>query len=96
MFFRDDEDDIARRRTENEDKSMFFYSDEEDDDEGSLFWNSKNKISYDELYGGDVSNISRQALHCTNLKFIHPITDEVVNVRADLPEDMINIIKHNE
>ena len=50
----------------------------------------------DELYGGDVSNISRQALHCTNLKFIHPITDEVVNVRADLPEDMINIIKHNE
>lgn len=50
----------------------------------------------DELYGGDVSNTSRQALHCTNLKFIHPITDEVVNVRADLPEDMINIIKHNE
>ena len=50
----------------------------------------------DELYGGDVSNISRQALHCTNLKFIHPITDEAVNVRADLPEDMINIIKHNE
>ena len=50
----------------------------------------------DELYGGDVRNISRQALHCTNLKFIHPITDEVVNLRADLPEDMINIIKHNE
>ena len=54
MFFRDDEDDIARRRAENEDKSMFFHSDEDDDDdEGSLFWNSKNKISYDELYGGE-------------------------------------------
>ena len=53
MFFRDDEDDIARRRAENEDKSMFFHSDEEDDDEGSLFWNSKNKISYDELYDGE-------------------------------------------
>ena len=50
----------------------------------------------DELYGGDVSNISRQALHCTNLKFIHPITGKVVNVRADLPEDIISIIKHNE
>ena len=50
----------------------------------------------DEIYGGDVSNISRQALHCMNLKFIHPITDEVVNVRADLPEDMISVIKHNE
>lgn len=53
MFFRDDEDDIARRRAENDDKSMFFHSDEEDDDEDSLFWSSKNKISYDELYGGE-------------------------------------------
>ena len=32
---------------------MFFHSDEEDDDEDSLFWSSKNKISYDELYGGE-------------------------------------------
>lgn len=46
----------------------------------------------DELYGGDVSNISRQALHCTNLKFIHPITDEMINVRVDLPNDMTNVI----
>ena len=53
MFFRDNEDDIARRRAENDDRSMFFHSDEEDDDEGSLFWNSKNKISYDEMYGGE-------------------------------------------
>jgi len=53
MFFRDDEDDIARRRAENDDKSMFFHSDEEDDDEDSLFWSSKNKISYDEMYGGE-------------------------------------------
>lgn len=54
MFFRDDEDDIARRRAENDDRSMFFHSDkDDDDDEGSLFWNSKNKISYDEMYGGE-------------------------------------------
>ena len=53
MFFRDDKDDIARRRAENDDKSMFFHSDEEDDDEDSLFWSSKNKISYDEMYGGE-------------------------------------------
>ena len=50
----------------------------------------------DGLYGGDMRLISRQALHCSNLAFIHPITDEVVNVRAVLPEDMISIIKHNE
>ena len=52
MFFRDDEDDIARRRAENDDRSMFFHSEEEDDDV-SLFCNSKNKISYDEMYGGE-------------------------------------------
>ena len=50
----------------------------------------------DELYGGDVRLITRQALHCNNLIFNHPITSEIVNVKADLPEDMINIIKHNE
>lgn len=54
MFFGDNEDDIARRKAENDDKSMFFHSDEEDDDEGSLFWDSKNKISYDEMYGGEI------------------------------------------
>ena len=53
MFFRDSDDDIARRKAENDDRSMFFHSDEEDDDEGSLFWDSKNKISYDEMYGGE-------------------------------------------
>ena len=53
MFFRDDEDDVARRRAENDDRSMFFHSDEDDDEDGSLFWSSKNKISYDELYGGE-------------------------------------------
>ena len=46
----------------------------------------------DELYSGDISNISRQALHCMNLKFIHPITDEMINVKADLPFDMTSVI----
>ena len=50
----------------------------------------------DELYGGDVSLISRQALHCSNLAFIHPISGEKVNVCINLPDDMSNIIKHNE
>ena len=50
----------------------------------------------DELYGGDVRLITRQALHCNNLIFNHPITGEIVNVKVDLPEDMISVIKHNE
>ena len=50
----------------------------------------------DELYGGDVSLITRQALHCSNLAFIHPIIGEKINVSVNLPNDMNNIIKHNE
>lgn len=50
----------------------------------------------DELYGGDVSLIRRQALHCSNLAFIHPISGEKVNVCVNLSDDMSNIIKHNE
>ena len=50
----------------------------------------------DELYGGDVSLINRQALHCSNLAFIHPISGEKVNICTNLPDDMSNIIKHNE
>lgn len=46
----------------------------------------------DELYGGDISLISRQALHCSNLAFIHPISGEKVNVCTNLPDDMSNII----
>ena len=46
----------------------------------------------DGLYGGDMRLISRQALHCSNLAFIHPITDEMINVRVDLPNDMTNVI----
>ena len=46
----------------------------------------------DGLYGGDMRLIPRQSLHCSNLVFIHPITDEMINVRIDLPNDMTNVI----
>lgn len=46
----------------------------------------------DELYGGNKNFINRQALHCHNLKFIHPITNEKLNIVSNLPKDMIEII----
>ena len=36
--------------------------------------------------------IDRQALHCYNLKFKHPITRKNIDVVAQLPEDMNNIV----
>ncbi|MGN0690644.1 MAG: RluA family pseudouridine synthase, partial [Oscillospiraceae bacterium] len=47
----------------------------------------------DELYGGDASLLSRQALHCGRLSFIHPLSNERVTVECPLPEDMWALLK---
>jgi 23S rRNA pseudouridine1911/1915/1917 synthase len=41
----------------------------------------------DSLYGNSSSFINRQALHCYNLKFIHPISQIMLNLFADIPDD---------
>nr|WP_218925326.1 MULTISPECIES: RluA family pseudouridine synthase [unclassified Gemella] len=46
----------------------------------------------DKLYGGEDIFIDRQALHCYNLSFCHPITKERLNFISDLPEDINNIL----
>lgn len=47
----------------------------------------------DDLYGGDHELMNRQALHCHHLEFIHPFTNEKVEIELDLPEDMKNLLK---
>jgi 23S rRNA pseudouridine1911/1915/1917 synthase len=47
----------------------------------------------DDLYGGDTSFISRQALHCKKIQFLHPFSKEELTFLASLPEDMNNILK---
>ena len=50
----------------------------------------------DELYGGDVSLIKRQALNCSNLAFIHPITREFIDIKVEIPADMKKVIEYNK
>lgn len=50
----------------------------------------------DELYGGDVSLIKRQALNCSNLAFIHPITREFIDIKVEIPVDMKKVIEYNK
>ena len=45
----------------------------------------------DDLYGGGLDRIKRQALHCGRLDFVHPITKQSLTVKASVPEDMKNI-----
>lgn len=47
----------------------------------------------DTLYGSSSPLISRQALHCYQMRFIHPITKQEVVYESNLPEDMSTIIK---
>lgn len=49
----------------------------------------------DRLYGGDDS-IDRQALHCGEASFVHPITGEKVRVVSPLPEDMARLLKRKD
>ena len=46
----------------------------------------------DDLYGGSREKISRQALHCGQVDFVHPITNEKLKVIANLPQDMSLLI----
>ncbi|MFJ5714918.1 RluA family pseudouridine synthase [Neobacillus sp. NPDC093127] len=47
----------------------------------------------DDLYGGDVSLIDRQALHCKKIQFTHPFSGEEMILRATLPTDMREILE---
>lgn len=46
----------------------------------------------DDLYGGSLDFINRQALHCKQLSFYHPFIEDTLTFQADLTEDMKKII----
>lgn len=47
----------------------------------------------DRMYGVERNDITHQALHCGEIRFIHPITKKKMSLRADIPEDMAQFIK---
>lgn len=49
-------------------------------------------LAGDDMYGGSVDLISRQALHCKTVSFLHPITHEQIEVTSEIPEDIKRII----
>ena len=46
----------------------------------------------DDLYGGTLSLMNRQALHCRTLSFLHPILGETITLHAKTPEDLSRLI----
>ncbi len=49
-------------------------------------------LAGDDLYGGSLELINRQALHCKDVSFIHPDTKERIILHTELPEEYERII----
>ena len=49
----------------------------------------------DDLYGGSLDLLKRQALHSYKISFIHPITQQKLSFEATLPNDMLNLMLHS-
>ncbi|MDR0330472.1 MAG: RluA family pseudouridine synthase [Chitinispirillales bacterium] len=56
----------------------------------------------DKVYGGGedggingIDTIQRQALHCESLSFTHPHTNSILEIRAELPEDILCMIENH-
>ncbi len=48
----------------------------------------------DSLYGTNSKLINRQALHSCKVSFIHPLTKEHMNIEANLPNDILNLMQN--
>ncbi len=46
----------------------------------------------DDLYGGSCDDFDRQALHCSTIRFVHPLTKKLMKFTAPLPGDMANLL----
>jgi len=44
-------------------------------------------LAGDDMYGGNHDIISRQALHCERVSFIHPVSNRAISLKSPLPED---------
>lgn len=48
----------------------------------------------DDLYGGSVRLIDRQALHAAEMSFTHPLTGEAVALASPLPADIMTLLNN--
>ena len=48
----------------------------------------------DSLYGASSKLINRQALHSCKVRFVHPLTKKQMNIEADLPNDILNLMQN--
>ena len=50
-------------------------------------------LAGDDMYGGSLKYINRQALHCGTISFVHPVSFEKIKLTSEIPDDMKNILR---
>lgn len=50
-------------------------------------------LAGDDMYGGDISDIAHQALHCGGLELLLPVSGKRLTLSAPLREDMLDLLK---
>ena len=49
-------------------------------------------LAGDDLYGGNLWYIQRQALHCQTVSFTHPVSGEKIRLKTDIPEELRRLL----
>ena len=50
-------------------------------------------LAGDDLYGGSLSLIKRQALHCARIAFLHPFTHERIALQIEIPREFLAVME---
>lgn len=51
-----------------------------------------HSLAGDDLYGGSLRGIGRQALHCAHIEFLHPVSRLPVSLDSPVPEDIRRLL----
>lgn len=51
-------------------------------------------LAGDDMYGGSLEFISRQALHCGKIDFIHPLTNKKTEIVSEIPKEFYDILNN--
>ncbi|MEG0691568.1 MAG: RluA family pseudouridine synthase [Oscillospiraceae bacterium] len=53
-----------------------------------------NPLAGDSMYGGDMTDLNRQALCCNKVSFMHPILNQRINLCIDIQGDMYKLVQN--
>lgn len=59
---------------------------------GDDAYGKKIKLKQKIPFANEINSFPRQALHSHSIKFVHPVTNELIFLKEDMPQDMLNLL----